>query len=75
MSRYQKIQAALLGAGTVGGGVYKLLKMREKEMPDKIQASLQISKVLVRDMGKKRPGIPKEVLTDDWESTGSRFQI
>lgn len=67
MSKYQKIQAALLGAGTVGGGVYKLLQRRQGEMPSKIQAELTISKVLVRDVQKKREGIPAEVLTDDWD--------
>lgn len=68
MSKYKKIQAALLGAGTVGGGVYKLLERRKAEMPEKIQAEFEISKVLVRSLGKKREGIPDEVLTDDWDS-------
>ncbi len=66
-SRYEKISAALLGAGTVGGGVYRLLKKRKDEMPFKIQAELEISRVLVRNPGKKREGIPQEILTDDWE--------
>lgn len=66
MSKYKEIRAALLGAGTVGGGVYKLLQMRKNEMPFKIQADLQISKVLVRDPSKKREGIPSEILTSDW---------
>lgn len=67
MSQYKNIRAALLGAGTVGGGVYKLLQMRKEEMPLKIQAELTIDKVLVRDPGRKREGIPQEVLTSDWE--------
>ena len=37
-------------------------------MPEKIQAEFEISKVLVRSLGKKREGIPDEVLTDDWDS-------
>ena len=68
MGRFKKIRAALLGAGTVGGGVYKILQMRRAEMPAKIQADLEISKVLVRNLNKKREGISQEVLTDDWES-------
>ena len=68
MSKYKKIKAALLGMGTVGGGVYKLLQRRKDEMPDKVQAELEISKVLVRSLGKKREGVPDEVLTDSWES-------
>lgn len=66
MSRYKTIRVALLGAGTVGGGVYKLLQMRKEDMPSKVQAELEICKVLVRDTSKKREGIPKDVLTDDW---------
>ncbi|MCR5825776.1 MAG: homoserine dehydrogenase [Oscillospiraceae bacterium] len=61
------IQAALLGAGTVGGGVYRLLERRKGEMPDKIGAELVISKVLVRDATKPRAGIPAEKLTERFE--------
>lgn len=68
MSKYRKIKAALLGMGTVGGGVYKLVQRRKDEMPSKIQAELEISKVLVRNLSKKREGVPDEVLTDSWES-------
>ena len=32
------IKAALLGLGTVGGGVYKVLKMQEEEMIPKLGA-------------------------------------
>lgn len=75
MSRYKKIRAALLGAGTVGGGVYKLLQMRKEEIPSKIQAELEITKVLVRGTSRKRDGIPKEVLTDDWDSIRKDSEI
>ena len=67
MSKYKEIKAALLGAGTVGGGVYKLVERRAAEMPDKAGAELKITKVLVKNLQKKREGIPSEVLTDDWE--------
>ena len=61
------IQAALLGAGTVGGGVYKLLRRRKDEMVSKLGAELAISRVLVRDAAKPRPGIPSELLTDNFD--------
>ena len=61
------IQAALLGAGTVGGGVYKLLRRRKDEMVSKLGAELAISRVLVRDVAKPRPGIPSELLTDNFD--------
>ena len=67
MSKYKEIKAALLGAGTVGGGVYKLVERRAAEMPDKVGAELKITKVLVKNLQKNREGIPSEVLTDDWE--------
>ncbi|MCC2125737.1 homoserine dehydrogenase [Hominiventricola filiformis] len=67
MSKYKEIKVALLGAGTVGGGVYKLVERRTAEMPDKVGAELKITKVLVKNLQKKREGIPSEVLTDDWE--------
>lgn len=67
MSKYKEIKVALLGAGTVGGGVYKLVERRAAEMPDKVGAELKITKVLVRNLQKKREEIPSEVLTDDWE--------
>ena len=68
MSKYKEIKAALLGAGTVGGGVYKLVERRAVEMQAKVGADLKITKVMVKNLQKKREGIPSEVLTDDWES-------
>lgn len=53
--------------GTVGGGVYKLLERRKNEMPYKVQAELEISKILVRNLSRKREGVPQELLTDNWE--------
>ena len=53
MSKYNEIKAALLGAGTVGGGVYKLIEKRKSEMPSKVQAELTITKVLVKNQNKK----------------------
>ena len=67
MSKYKEIKAALLGAGTVGGGVYKLVERRAVEMQAKVGADLKITKVMVKNLQKKREGIPSEVLTDDWE--------
>ena len=62
-----KIKAALLGAGTVGSGVYVLSGMLADEMVQKTGGSFEIKKVLVRDISKERDGIPREVLTDNWK--------
>ena len=67
MREERTVKAALLGIGTVGGGVYKLLERQKDEMMHKTGAGLEIVKILVRDMGKKREGVPEELLTDCWE--------
>ena len=46
------IKAALLGLGTVGTGVYKVLKNQESEMEAKIGSKVQISRILVRNLEK-----------------------
>ena len=60
------IKAALLGAGTVGSGVFALSGMLADEMIQKTGGSLEIKKVLVRNLDKPRDGVPREVLTDSW---------
>ena len=67
MGERNVIKAALLGAGTVGSGVYALSEMLKDEMFQKTGASLEIKKVLVRNVKKDRPGIPKEIMTDNWQ--------
>ena len=53
MEEFKNIKVALLGSGTVGTGVYKLIERQKDELPHKIGASLSVSKVLVRDKNKK----------------------
>lgn len=67
MENLRTINVALLGVGTVGGGVYKLIQRQASELPHKINANLEVKKILVRDTSKDRPGIPKEILTDSFE--------
>lgn len=61
------IKAAILGAGTVGGGVFKLARSMAEDLESKTGAGLAIKKVLVRDIKKPREGIDSSVLTDRWE--------
>ena len=58
---------ALLGMGTVGGGVYKIIEGQQAEMPFKIGAGLEVAKVLVRNKAKYADAVPAEKLTDRWE--------
>jgi len=58
---------ALLGMGTVGGGVYEIIEKQKEEMPFKIGAALEVVKVLVQNKAKYADRIPAEKLTDVWE--------
>ena len=61
------VKAALLGLGTVGMGVYKLIEKRADIMSNTAGADISIEKILVRNINKERPGVPKELLTDNWQ--------
>ena len=62
------IKAALLGLGTVGTGVYKVLKNQKAEMQNKIGAEVEISKILVRNLDKAAKKVEDAtILTNKWE--------
>lgn len=77
MEELKNVKVALLGSGTVGTGVYKLVERQKEEMPYKIGANLTVDKVLVRDKSKKREEIDSSRLTDQWEEiiTDDEIQI
>lgn len=62
------IKAALLGLGTVGGGVYKVLKMQEEEMIPKLGVKVELKKILVRNIEKASKKIDDpSLLTNNWK--------
>lgn len=62
------IKAALLGLGTVGGGVYKVMKTQQPEMLSKLGAEMEIKKVLVRNLEKAAGKVDDaSVLTNSWK--------
>lgn len=68
MKEYKEIQVALLGLGTVGLGVYKVLQMQKEEMQHKIGTEVKIKKILVRNLEKAASKIEDpSVLTNDWQ--------
>ena len=67
MEEKRSVKVALLGLGTVGGGVYKLLERQKEELIDKAGASLELVKILVHNMKKERTGVDASLLTDKWE--------
>lgn len=66
MEADKKIRVAILGSGTVGTGVYKIIQNQKDEFPHKICSELEVAKILVRNINKQREGIPSEILTDKW---------
>ena len=62
------IRAALLGFGTVGTGVYKVLEKQKEEMIPKLGSQLEISKILVRNLQKAASKVKNsEILTNNWD--------
>ena len=70
------IYAALLGLGTVGTGVYKVLKSQEAEMAQKIGKEIRIKKILVRNLEKAAAKVEDpSVLTNNWKEIVEDPQI
>ena len=66
MEKVTKI--ALLGLGTVGGGVYKVIRMQAEEMERKLGTTVEIKKVLVRNIEKAKAKVEDaSILTNDIE--------
>lgn len=61
----KKLVVALLGCGTVGGGVLRLLAENRAALAKKVGAEFEVSRVLVRDRAKPRvPECRPEWITD-----------
>ena len=56
---------ALLGGGTVGASVARLLLESAKDLEERVGAPLVLTAVAVRDAGKPRPGVPAGLVTAD----------
>ena len=58
---------SLLGLGTVGTGVYKVIRSQEQEMTAKLGCQVKITKILVRNLEKASKKVEDpSVLTTDW---------
>lgn len=69
------VGVALLGMGTVGAEVMRLLEERGDEFAARIGGRLEVRGVAVGDLSKPRPGIERELLTDDALSLVQRDDI
>lgn len=71
-----KIQVALLGLGTVGTGVCKVLESQQKEMLPKLGVEVEIKKILVRNLQKAAAKLKDaSVLTNDWQEIAADDSI
>lgn len=63
------IQIALLGLGTVGTGVYKVLKSQAEEITHKVGVNLNLKRVLVRNTAKAAKKLDDpSILTTEWKT-------
>jgi homoserine dehydrogenase len=66
---YRPLRIALLGAGSVGAQVARLLLENREELAARVGAELELIGIAVRDVNAKRPeGVPAELLTTDAET-------
>ena len=62
----KKLNIALLGLGTVGSGVVKIIEENRQQIQDTLNKDIVIKHILVRDKSKKRPlNISQYHLTED----------
>ncbi|MCK8827605.1 homoserine dehydrogenase [Natroniella acetigena] len=64
----KEIKVGLLGCGTVGSGVYKILEQNATSIANKSGAKLTVAKVLVKDKSEELlVDVASDKLTDDFE--------
>lgn len=65
----QQVNLGIIGAGTVGGGVYAAIQKNGGLMASRLGVRFEIAKIATRDLKKKRPvKISGKLLTTNWES-------
>ena len=67
MTETNQVRIAILGLGTVGGGVYQLFQSQKDSLEAKTGLSAEIAAILVRDVKKPREGIASSLLTDNFD--------
>ena len=62
----QKIKIGLMGFGTVGSGIWKIIRENKDRIMENCGYELEISKILVKDIGKKRDeSVDSRLFTDN----------
>ena len=77
VANLKQINIGLLGLGTVGGGVAKIMHDHAQKMSDTEGIQYQVTKIFVRDIEKskaKHPGLPESIqLTTDFNDVINRY--
>ena len=69
MIEYRNLRVALLGGGSVGAQVARLLLENSEELANRVGASLELVGILVRDVDAERTvELPRELFTTDAET-------
>jgi homoserine dehydrogenase len=69
MIEYRNLRVALLGGGSVGAQVARLLLEQREELANRVGAGLELVGIAVRDVNAERTvDLPKELFTTDAES-------
>ncbi len=69
------IKVAILGFGTVGEGIYRILNERKEEIKRETGCTIDIVSILVRDKAKERLATPGTKITDDIQEVLSNPNI
>ena len=69
------LRVAVLGAGTVGSQVLRLLSEQKAELARRVGAEFEVVGVAVRDPGRPRPGLDPGLLTADAEGLVDRADL
>lgn len=59
----KRLRVGVLGCGTVGSGFVRLVEQEKERVRARFGVDLQITRVLVRDPAKERPGVDPRLLT------------
>lgn len=63
-SHMTSVKVAILGFGTVGEGIYKIIEEKREQFKAQWDAELEVVKILVRDASQKRDGVNQALLTE-----------
>lgn len=69
------LNIAMLGCGNVGSQVARLLLEQGEALEKRVGTPLQLVGIAVRDASKERPGVPRDLLTQDAEALVARDDV